>query len=135
MRRGRGGGRIVVERQHLVEQGLEGDEIGADEGVAGVVELVPVEWQARGERGVGVVAQAARIGDGDEEQIQRAQASTGQCWRRRSRTKRWSSLLNCWGVRRRRCGHSNHFSTIGASVTDVEGQLLELARGECDVYL
>ena len=64
-----------------------------------------------------------------------AQASMGQDSRRRSRIKRWSSQLNCAGVRRRRLGHSNRFSTIGVSLDDVEGQLLKPARGDGDVFL
>ena len=55
--------------------------------------------------------------------------------RRRSRTRRWSTQLNCSGVRRRRCGHSNLLCTIAVSLREVEGQLLKLARGTRDVFL
>ena len=129
------GGRVLVEGEHLVQRGFEGDEVGADKRLAGIEERAPVERQPRGERGVGVVAQAPSVGDGDEEQIQRPGFDGDNARGRRSRTRRWSSQLNWLGVRRRRCGHSNRFSTIGVSGGDVEGQLLEPARGKRDVFL
>ena len=66
--RGRGAG---VQRQDLVQRRLERDEADADELVAGVGEAVAVQRQARGERRVGVVAQALRVGHGHQEQVQR----------------------------------------------------------------
>ena len=126
---------MLVEGEHLVQRGLEGDEVGADEGLAGIEERTPVQGQARGERGVGVVAQAPRVGDGDEEQVQRPSLDGTVLEAAFTLPERWSSQLNWAGVRRRRCGQSNRFSTIGVSGGDVEGQLLEPARGERDVFL
>ena len=59
-----GGGRVAVEREDLIQRGLEGDKAGVDEGAA-------VEGQTRGQGSVGVVAQSLRVAHGDEEQVQR----------------------------------------------------------------
>ena len=64
------GGR-VVEREDLIQRGLESDEAGVDEGVAGAEQLVAVQRHPRGEGSVGVVAQPLRVAHGDEEQVQR----------------------------------------------------------------
>ena len=90
---------------------LERDEVGADELVAGPGEVVAVQGQPCGERGVGVIAPALRIAHGHQEQVQRP-AWAEPASRRCSRTRRWSTQLNCSGVRRRRCGHSNLLFTI-----------------------
>ena len=124
-----------VEGEHLIQGGFEGDEVGADERLAGIEERTVVERQARGERGVGVVAQAPYVGDGDEEQVQRPGLDGAVLETAFTLPERWSSQLNWLGVRRRRCGHSSRFSTIGVSGGDVEGQLLEPERGERDVLL
>ena len=130
----RGWGR-VVEREDLIQRGLEGDESGADEGVAGVSKLVAVEGHPRGEGSVGVVAQPLRVAHGDEEQVQRPGLDGAGLEAAFTLPERWSSQLNCAGVRRRRLGQSNRFSTIGVSLDDVECQLLEPARGDRDVFL
>ena len=124
-----------VEGEHLIQGGFEGDEVGADERLAGIEERAVVDRQARGERGVGVIAQAAGVCDGDEEQIQRPGFEGTTLEAAFTLPERWSSQLNWLGVRRRRCGHSSRFSTIGVSGGDVEGQLLEPVRGERDVFL
>ena len=59
----------------------------------------------------------------DEEQVQRIQASTGQDWRRRSRIRRWSSQLNCAGVRRR------HLGAVARRFLDHRGLLDTMNRG------
>ena len=122
-----GGGGRVVEREDLIQRGLEGDESGADEGVAGAEQLVVLEGHTRGEGSVGVVAQPLRVAHGDEEQVQRPGLGGAVFETAFTLPERWSSQLNCAGVRRRRLGQSNRFSTIGVSLDDVEGQLLEPA--------
>jgi len=57
--------------QYLVQRGLVGDEVKLDEPLACQSQFLSTEVQARRQCGATVVAQALRVGHGDEKQVQR----------------------------------------------------------------
>jgi len=56
--------------QHLIERVLPGDQAGAAQLVAGGAQIRAGEPEELAEPGVGVIAQALRVGDGAEEQVE-----------------------------------------------------------------
>ena len=80
-------------------------------------------------------AQPPRVAHGDEEQVQRPSLDGAGLEAAFTHQAVVEPAELRGGVRRRRLGQSNRFSTIGVSLDDVEGQLSKPARGERDVFL
>ena len=63
--------RRAVQRQHLIQRRLKGDQVGADEPLARRIELLTRQAETRTHRRVGVVTRALGVGHRGQEQIQR----------------------------------------------------------------
>ena len=93
-----------IQRQHLIQRRLEGDQAGTHQPGACRAHLYLGPPEQPGNGAVAIEAQSLGIGHRDQEQIQRQRLcrAVRRCWR--SRTKRWSTQLNWRGTRRRRDG-------------------------------